>query len=78
MKSLVNLLDRSSILRSETSHIADSILKLAALHNFNRPDVLHERAYLPLIELFLYLFLFKISKQGGSIDFFFPQTPDKG
>ena len=51
MKSLVNLLDRSSILRSETSRERGSVRKFAALHNFNRPERLHERALLPLIEL---------------------------
>ena len=58
MKSLVNLLDRSSILRSETSHIADSIRKIGAYHNFNRPECLQERALLPLMApsfLFIYL-----------------------
>ena len=39
MKSLVNLLDRSSILRSETSHIADSIRKLATYHNLTLRSV---------------------------------------
>ena len=51
MKSLVNLLDRSSILRSETSIVRGSARKYVALHNFNRPERLHERALLPLIEL---------------------------
>ena len=43
-ESLVNVLDRSYDLRSETSRERDSVRKLVALHNFNRPDVLHERA----------------------------------
>ena len=44
MKSLVNLLVRSSILRTETSSERGSVRKLAALHNFNRPERLQERA----------------------------------
>ena len=48
---MVNLLDRSSILRTETSRERGSVRKFVALHNFNRPERLHERALLPLIEL---------------------------
>ena len=51
MKSLVNLLVRSYVKCSETSSERDSIRKYVALHNFNRPERLHERALLPLIEL---------------------------